>query len=79
VIAFIAGLALVFNASEAARWTGILLVLASALTCLGLLVVSSAVSTYAQTMIYRYAVGRPIPIPAELIDGAFVPKRGRRR
>ncbi|WP_375491078.1 DUF6159 family protein [uncultured Jatrophihabitans sp.] len=41
--------------------------------------VLGAVGTYARAMIYRWAIGQPVPgIPADLFPGAFKPKRNRR-
>ncbi|HJQ43804.1 MAG TPA: DUF6159 family protein [Jatrophihabitantaceae bacterium] len=55
---------------------GVLIVLAGIVVLIAMSSVFAAVSTYAQTMIYRYAVGQPIPIPVELMGGAFRPRRG---
>ena len=56
---------------------GVLIIVAGVVTLVAMSSVFAAVTTYAQTMIYRYAVGQPIPIPVELMGGAFRP-RGRR-
>jgi hypothetical protein len=57
---------------------GVLIIAAGVITFIGLAAVFSAISTYAQTMIYRYAVGQPIPISTDLMAGAFRPRRGSR-
>jgi hypothetical protein len=54
---------------------GLLILLAGIVVLFAMSSVFSAITTYAQTMIYRHAVGRPVPIPVELMDGAFQRRR----
>ncbi len=59
---------------------GVLLVAVGGLALLAVSAVLSAVSSYARALIYRYAVGQPVPgIPPEVLAGAFAPRRLRRR
>jgi hypothetical protein len=55
---------------------GAFLVVVGALALIGFGIVLGAISTYARTLIYRYATGRPVPgIEPALFAGAFRPKR----
>jgi hypothetical protein len=78
VFAIVAGAVMVSTGTSGIRVIGVLVIAAAILALIAMSVVFAAITTYAQTMIYRYAVGRPIPMPVELMDGAFMPKRGRR-
>jgi Family of unknown function (DUF6159) len=78
LFAFIAGFVMLGTGTSGMRVVGVLVIAAAVLAFIAASVVFAAISTYAQAMIYRYAVGRPIPIPAEVMSGAFMPKRGRR-
>lgn len=68
--------AVTLSSGGATAALGLLVLLAGIVILLAMSSVFSAITSYAQTMIYRHAVGRPVPIPVELMDGAF--KRRRR-
>jgi hypothetical protein len=60
------------------RGVGIVLIVVGAAAFLVVAMVFNAVSTYARALIYRFAVGRPVPgIDAQLFSGVFRAK-GRR-
>jgi Family of unknown function (DUF6159) len=72
---FIYGLALLFSGSTVA---GVALIAVGVIAFVGLSSVFEAITTYARAMIYRFAVGRPVPgIAPRLLAGAFVAKRKR--
>jgi len=78
IFGIVAGAVMIGTGTSGIRVIGVLVIAAAILALIAMSVVFAAIGTYAQTMIYRYAVGRPIPIPAELMPGAFLPKRSRR-
>jgi hypothetical protein len=50
------------------------------LVVIGMSAVFGAVGTYARTLLYRYAVGMPVPgVAPALLAGGLVPRRRRRR
>jgi hypothetical protein len=72
------GVALLVDASTADRTVGAVLALAGGATLLAAGVVFSAISGYARALIYRYAVGQPVPgVDAALFAGVFQPRRRR--
>jgi hypothetical protein len=72
---FIFGLALLLSGSTVA---GVALIAIGVIAFVGLSSVFEAITTYARAMIYRFAVGRPVPgIAPHLLAGAFVAKRRR--
>lgn len=77
-IVFAIGFGLVVDGTASDRPLGVVLALAGGATMLAAGVVFSAISGYARALIYRYAVGRPVPgVDAALFSGVFQP-RGRR-
>lgn len=78
VIVFAIGFGLLVGSTASDRPLGAVLALAGGATMLAAGVVFSAISGYARALIYRYAVGRPVPgVDAALFAGVFQP-RGRR-
>jgi len=77
-----AGVFILASGTTAGVGIGTALIVVGVLALLAVGMILSAVYGYARALLYRFAVGRPVPgIPAELYAGAFVPKRrwGRRR
>lgn len=72
------GFALLVDGGGAHRALGAVLALAGGATLLAMGVVFSAISGYARALIYRYAVGEPVPgVDAALFAGVFQPRRRR--
>jgi Family of unknown function (DUF6159) len=68
----------VFAAVSGAVAIGVALIAIGVLAMLAWSVIIEAVFVYTRAMLYRFAVGLPVPgIPAEFYAGAFVPKRRR--
>lgn len=72
------GFGLLVGGNTADRTLGAVLALAGGVTLLAVAVVASAVSGYARALIYRYAVGKPVPgVDAALFAGVFQPRQRR--
>jgi hypothetical protein len=74
-----AGVAVAGSGSAAG---GVVLAVLGGIVLIALGIVLGAVSTYARSLIYRWATGRPVPgMDSSLFAGAFAPRRlrGRRR
>jgi len=75
VVGFI-GVSLLLAGNPVGIAIGVVLVLAAVVGFFATSMIASAVIGYARALLYRYAVGLPVPgIPAELYAGAFIPKR----
>jgi Family of unknown function (DUF6159) len=67
------------SGTSAGLVVGVPLIIVGVAALLALLMVFSAISTYARALIYRYATGRSVPgIDPQLFTGVFRQKRGRR-
>lgn len=77
VVLFVGIFITVSGASTAAVAVGVLTIAIAILALIAAGTVFGAIATFARAFIYRYTVGLPIPVPAELMQGAFVPKRRR--
>jgi hypothetical protein len=72
------GFALLVGGGAANRALGAVLALAGGATLLAMSVVFRAISGYARALIYRYAVGQPVPgVDAALFAGVFQPRKRR--
>jgi hypothetical protein len=72
------GFGLLVDGKSADRAVGAVLALVGGATMLAAGVVFSAISGYARALIYRYAVGQPVPgVEPSLFSGVFQPRRGR--
>lgn len=75
----VTGAVMLAAGTAASTALGVLLVVVGGLLLLAVSAVLSAVSSYARALIYRYAVGLPVPgIPPEVLAGAFTQRRFRR-
>jgi hypothetical protein len=80
VLTIVIGVLAIASGSSLAITIGIVVVVVGVLALLAVVMVFSAIVTYARTLIYRYATGRPVPgVDPQLFAGAFAPKRSRRR
>ena len=72
MIVLVIGVSLLIGGNTANRTVGAVLALAGGATLLAVTVVASAISGYARALIYRYAVGQPVPgVDAALFTGVF--------
>jgi hypothetical protein len=77
-VVFVGGVAVAAVGTGAAQVAGILVAAVAVLVLLGVATVSGALITYSRTLVYRYAVGLPVPgIAPELLDGVFVARKRR--
>jgi hypothetical protein len=77
VAGFLTGLAAATAANTAVAGIGLLVMLAAAIGFAAVIMLGSAVLAYSRALLYRHAVGLPVPgIPSELYGGVF---RARRR
>lgn len=73
------GVVAITSGTGAGVAVGSILVVVGVVAVAALAIIFSAISTYARTLIYRYATGRSVPgIDATLFAGVFRQKRGRR-
>jgi hypothetical protein len=80
VIVGAGGIAAIANGSSGSIAVGVLLLLAAAVALLAMIMVFSAIGSYARALIYRYATGRPVPgIDPTLFAGVFLTKKKARR
>jgi hypothetical protein len=76
IVVFFIGLSAVLAGGTVGVAIGGVLVFAAVSAFFATAMIASAVISYARALLYRYAVGLPVPgLPAELYAGAFVPKR----
>lgn len=79
IAAIVIGIVAVGSGSTVGTVIGVVLIVAGVAALLALSMIFSAISTYARALIYRYAVGRPVPgIDPQLFGGVFSLKGGRR-